>query len=93
MHKTYVPFTFERGSFWSTASRSTIDQNWYPYVKLITQAVIRHKKVFQRLQAKCGALRHGWQHVVHGSETRPARRPVRKMQVRIPQTRCISVDI
>ena len=24
--------------------------------------MIRCKKVFQRLQTKCGALRHGWQH-------------------------------
>ena len=27
-----------------------------------------HKKIFQRLQTKCGALRHSWQHVVHGSK-------------------------
>ena len=30
--------------------------------------MIVHKKVFQRLQTKCGALRHSWQHVVHGAK-------------------------
>ena len=53
----------------------------------------RHKKVFQRLHTKRAALRHGWRHVVHGSETRRARRPVPKTRIQIPQMRCISVDV
>ena len=44
------------------------------------EAMIRYRKVLQRLQTKCGALRHGWQHVVHGSKTRRARRPVPKRE-------------
>ena len=48
--------------------------------------MIRHKKVFQRLQAKCGALKHG-------SKTRRVRKPVQKTRFQIPQTHGINADV